>query len=212
MNPIRARLVKPVLVLLSLQALSCGLASPASAQTPGRDHERQAVTAERQALSERFAAEERECALRFLATSCGDEVRARRREALAPLRERELRLEEADRRRRADERRAAIASKQAAAASRPSAASAPPAPELRVRQAAPPATAAARGPHRRDESTARTAEAEQRVKDAQQRRQEAAAAEQRIERRQAQRQARSASSGRLPQALPVPTAASRPSR
>ena len=62
--------------------------------------------AERQALVERFADEERACSQRFAVTSCVDEVRSRRRAALAPLRERELRLEEAERNRRAAERRA----------------------------------------------------------------------------------------------------------
>ena len=73
------------------------------------DSERSRITAERKAMAAQFAAEEKACAERFAVTACVDDVRVRRREALAPLRERELKLDEADRQQRAQERRSAVA-------------------------------------------------------------------------------------------------------
>ena len=65
------------------------------------EDERTRIAAERQSLTERFTAEESACRTRFAVNACLDDVRARRRAALAPLRERELRLAEAERQRRA---------------------------------------------------------------------------------------------------------------
>jgi hypothetical protein len=65
--------------------LAAGLPSVAVAA----DNDRNRITAERKATAAQFAAEEKACAERFAVTACVDDVRARRREALAPLRERE---------------------------------------------------------------------------------------------------------------------------
>lgn len=169
------------------------------------------LLAERQALIERFANEERACSQRFAVTSCVDEVRSRRRAALAPLRERELRLEEAERNRRAAERRAAIAAKQGAAASRPAAS---PAPQVQVRPPPPPMGAAsppvARAPRAPGDEASRAAQAQQRAREMLRRQQEALDTQKRIQRRQAEREAAGHKPDPLP--VPVPGAASTPAR
>ena len=191
---------KPLLILLPawwLAGLPCS--------SVAADDERARLVQQRRQLSEAFSAEERTCTQRFAVTACVDALRLRRREALAPLRERELQLDEAERVQRAAERRAAIAAKRAAAASAPPAASAA-VPELRVRQAAPAASRPA--PRPRDDGEERAAQAEQRQRQTQQRREEAAAAQQRVQRRRDERGA----SGRKSDALPVPAPASAPRR
>jgi hypothetical protein len=168
-----------------------------------RAEDRSRLQAERQSLGQRFADEERACASRFVVTSCQDEVRARRREALAQLRERELKLDEAERRERAEQRRQAIAAKQAAAASAPARTLASP-PELRLRQPLPPAAGASavRRPARPPDD-GRSAEAAARAQESQVRRQEAQAAQERVSRREAERQANRHRS----QPLPLPASA-----
>lgn len=173
--------------------------------TAAADNERAHLAQQRRQLSEAFAAEERLCTQRFAVTACVDALGLRRREALAPLRERELQLDEAERVQRAAERLAAIAAKRAAAASAPPDPSAA-APELRVRPAAPAASRPA--PRPRDDGDERAAQAEQRQRQAQQRREEAAAAQQRVQRRQHERDA----GGRKSDPLPVPAPASAPRR
>jgi colicin import membrane protein len=171
-----------------------------------RAEDRHRLQAERQALVQRFADEERACASRFVVTSCQDEVRARRREALAPLRERELKLDEAERRERAEQRRQVIAAKQAAIASAPARTPVSP-PELRVRPpvtSASSASAALRTARPGDDG--RAAEAAARAQAAQLRRQESQAAQERVNRREAERQA-----GRH-RSQPLPVPASGPAR
>jgi colicin import membrane protein len=173
-------------------------------------NERAEIAAERERLQVQFAAEERECASRFAVTACLDDLRARRRQALQPLRERELRLDQAERQQRASDRRAAIEAKRSgAAALSPGAASAP---QLRVREplAAPPATPASR-PLRGRDDTERAAEAAARAREAEQRKEEAQAAQQRVLQRQAEREL----AGKKDTPLPVPgalPAASAPKR
>ncbi|HRD98439.1 MAG TPA: hypothetical protein PLA97_18815, partial [Rubrivivax sp.] len=79
-----------------------GLASP---------DERHQIAAARQRIAQDFAAQELACRHRFAVTDCVEDARARRRQALAPWREKEVALDAADRQRRADERRAAIQAK-----------------------------------------------------------------------------------------------------
>ena len=182
-----------VLVLLA------GLPVLAGAQ----DSEGVRLAAERRAVVERFAAEERACAQRFAVTACVDETRARRRQALAPLRERELRMDEADRRQRAAERRAAIATKVAAAAASGPAGPAAPAldaPAVRVRAPATAPSAALRAARPSQDDAARASQADKRVREAQVRQQGSLAAQQRIQRRLADRLAR----GQQAEPLPVP--------
>lgn len=159
--------------------------------------ERAQLRAERHQLSETFAREERACALQFMVTACLDDARARRREALAPLRERELSLDEAERRAKADQRRLAIAAKQALAASQPAAS------PVRVRST--PATgsvpATAREP-RLSEAVDRATAAAARARALEEQHLGAVQAQQRVVRREAARLA----VGR--KAAPLPTPAS----
>ena len=177
--------------------------------------ERTQLAAERRSLGDRFDTEQRDCAKRFAVTACVDDTQARRRAALAPLRERELRLDEAERRQRAAERRAAIGAKLAAAASRPAeaASSTDSSVEPVVRVRAPPgaASGAVRTPGPKADEAGRAAQAtqaaqaEQRVREAQARQHDLQAAQQRIQRRLAQRAAR----GNQAEPLPVPASSPR---
>ena len=178
-------------------ALIAAMPLPAAAQSS----EREQLAAERRVLSERFAAEERECRQRFAVTACVDDVRIRRRDGLTPLRDRELRLDEAERRQRAKERQAALASKQRAATQRSPAATLP---EMRVRgqPAAPPGVDPAAARHSVDEP-ARAAEAAERARTGARRIEEAQATQAEIAKRLADRQAR----GKVAAPLPVPASA-----
>ncbi len=98
--------------------------------------ERARLAAERQAITQRFDQQERGCKQKFATTDCLADARARRRDALAPLRERELSLADHERQQRAQERRRAVAAKQQAAADRPAEV---PAPVLKLRQPSAPA-------------------------------------------------------------------------
>jgi hypothetical protein len=171
---------------------------PASLQAA--DTERSRIAAERRAMAERYAAEERACVSRFAVTACVDEVRARRREALVPLRDRELKLDEADRQQRAQERRQAIAQRQAEAQQR---APAPPEPVARVRQPMLGASAATRPVRPPADAVARAAAADKRAQDARQRQEDAKATQDRIDRRQAERDTQ----GKPSRPLPVPAQA-----
>lgn len=205
----------PVSWLLSLLLACVALAAAAD------DAERARIAAERQALNERFAQEERECQRRFAITPCLDDVRSRRRAALALLRARELQLDDAERQQRAADRRAAIEAKQRLQAARPPAPLAP-APEVRVRPPTAPAPAPAPEVHARPlpapapaasaatvprrtavDAQARAARAAERAKAAQHRSEAAAADRARIERRLAEREA----AGKAVTPLPMPASA-----
>jgi hypothetical protein len=188
--------MRQILLLLPICLPWCVLAAADS---------REIIAAERAALVERNAAEERECASRFALTSCVEQARARHREALSPLRDRELWLDEAERQQRADERLAAIAAKQKAATAVPAAASAP----GRTRRAPPAPAASAVRPARASAPVAeRAGEAAQRAEAAELRRAQAQAAQARINRRLADR----AAQGKPIQTLPAPERASAPGR
>ena len=152
---------------------------------PALADERAAIAQQRQSLNQRFAAEESDCAKRFQVTACVEDLRARRRQALAPLRERELQLDEAERGRIAVERRAAIAAKREAMAAR---APAPPAPQWKPRDPLPPSKAASRPQVSAAASAAasavRAADAQRRVIDAQDRQRQAQEVRLRIMQRQ----------------------------
>jgi len=70
--------------------------------------ERERLAARIGAMEARFDAEEARCSDRFAVNACIDAVRQRRRAALAELRERELRLDDAERRARALQRQREI--------------------------------------------------------------------------------------------------------
>lgn len=165
--------------------------------------ERDALAGERKRLQAAFAAEEAACAGNFAVNACLDGVRQRRRAALAPLRERELALDEAERRERAAERRRGNQARQAAAASR---ASAPAEPQMRVRAPSPAASRAAErhgsaGHQQRIEREAEKASG--RAAAAEQRREQARLAQERVERRLQER----AATGKVSAPLPIPASA-----
>ena len=176
------------------------------AARPVDDAERARLAAERQALIDGFAQEELACQQRFFVNDCVEDVRRRRREALAPLRARELELDDVERQQRAAERRAAIEAKQREQAARPAPASAP---ELPPRSPAEPASAGPASPASASqpssaEAQARAAKAAERARASQRRREEAEAALERVRRRVAEREA----AGKVTAPLPVPDAAS----
>ena len=186
------------------------------------DDERARLVQQRRVLNATFAAEEQACGQRFAVTACVDDLKLRRRQALAPLRERELQIDEAERVQKATARRATIAAKRAAAASAPLAASAASAafasmPHLRVQR--PPASPLAQPvPRARDDAKGRAAAADQRARQLQQSRDEAAATQQRIQQRLDAHKASGRKADSLPAPLlmplppPVPDAASAPRR
>ncbi len=186
-------------------ALACLAALPL--RSVAADDERARLVQQRKMLSETLAAEERACTQRFAVTACVDEIKLRRREALAPLRERELQIDEAERVQRATERRAAIAAKRAAAASAPPA-SAAGLPELRVRQPSAAGPSPQPASSARNDAQGRAAAADQRARQLRQSRDEAAAAQQRVQQRLDARNA----SGHRSVPLPVPAASSAPRR
>jgi colicin import membrane protein len=180
------------LLLLLIIAL-CTASLTAHAQAAG---DRERLAGERQAVLQRFDQDAQACRLKFAATGCLADARARRRDALAPLRERELSLAEQDRQQRALERRRAVAAKQQAAAER-----APEmlAPVLKLRQPAPASrSASAAVAPRVVDAAARDADAAQRAQ-ASARRQVAIDADQQ---RVADRVAARASEGKPVQPLP----------
>ncbi len=196
-----------------LIALLC-LAAVAVAAGAEPADERVRLAEERQAITQRFAQEEVTCRQRFAATGCLGTAQARRRDALAPLRERELKLADDDRQRRAAERRRVVAAKVQAAAARPAAA---PEPVLKLRQVLPaarPSSASASASvlvaPRTSDDTARETDAAQRARASAQRQSQIDAARQRV----ADRVAARASEGGAAQPLPpLPTrAASQPGR
>ena len=160
--------------------------------------ERARIDDERRQVEARYAAEEADCRQRFFVTSCIDEAKARRREALDTLRQQELQLDDAERKRRAAERMQAIEARRAEAAARPQAASQPE-PVIRV----PPAAAVASMPEltapRRAAPSASEAEAAaSRAAAAERRRAEAAARQARIAEREAARASEGQRSAPLP--------------
>ena len=164
--------------------------------------ERRRIEAERRQFEARFAAEDAACRQRFEVTSCVDEVKARRRESLAGLRQQELLLADAERRKRAAARMQAIEARRIEAESRPPA---PPQPAPVLRRPLPPSAAASsREQHRHDalEATA----AAQRASAAAARRAVAADDRARIAEREAQRASDTKKSAPLP--LPPEVAAS----
>ena len=190
----KAKLFGTLLVLAGLSTCTAAAADDPRAQ----------IAAERRVIEERFVAEQAACMERFAVTDCVDESRARHRADLAPLRERELKLDDALRRARAQQRLDAVAAKRAAAASQ--AAAAPSA----ARPTKLPASAAGhadRGDKSRDNAAAQAAqaaEAADRARAAERRREAARLTQERIARRLAEK----AAHGKKAEPLPAPGAAS----
>ncbi len=183
---------------------------PVAAQGAGA--ERGHIALERQRIEREHAALEQACLERFAVTACIDGVRAQRRAALAPLRERELSLDEADRQQRAGQRRAAIASKQAAAAA---AVTKPAGQATRVGVPAPVAPMVTPGPStRRAKASGAAATAAERVRASQRRQQSAQASQERVANRLVLRdgQGKAAQPLPLPASLPASAPGVRPPR
>ena len=100
---------------LGLCTASWAVAEPTKAEAA----ERQQIQRERADIEARFRKGQADCAKRFFVTSCVDALQVQRREALAGLREREIVLDEAQRRRDAEESARRIADKRAEAEARP---------------------------------------------------------------------------------------------
>ncbi len=159
--------------------------------------DRARLASERQAITQRFDQEEQACMQKFATTGCLADARARRRDALAPLRERELSLADQERQQRAQERRRTVAARQQAAADRPARM---PAPVLKLRQPVPPSrpASAAVTPRASDEP-AREADAARRAQAAAQRQADVEAGKKRV----ADRVAARASGAKAVQPLPA---------
>jgi len=163
--------------------------------------ERGDFTAERKRLQAAFAAEERQCHQRFAVTACVDDVRQRRRAALAAPRAQELAADDAERLQRAQARREAVARKQKEAAERPVVAPPPPR-DVRLPPPGPLAQPRAHEPRPDDDAARRAAVSRER-------REKIAASQDRIVTRQVERASRHKKpSEPLPIPEPVPPAAS----
>lgn len=177
-------------------ALAVFATMAASVHAAERSAEHAELAAQRQRLEAGFAAEEAQCRERFAVTTCVDDVRKRKREALTAVRQRELVLDDAERRQRAAERRDAVARKQAELASRP-------APPEATRHAPSGPTAGASGVPRMPrppQGDAEAQEARRRAEASRERRAKADAQRERIATRQADR----ARNGKSAQPLPLP--------
>lgn len=187
----------------------------AQAQAQAPDAERSQLLAQQAELSARFDAQEQACRARFVVSACIEGVQQRRREALAPLREKLLQLDEAERLRRGAARQQSLADKarlraerMEAAQAAATAASSASAPRTRQRML-PPASRLDESPNapgRDDEAARREADAAERVRQAQRRQALAAERQARVERRLAEREAQK----RPVQPLPADGSASAP--
>ncbi|HWI10645.1 MAG TPA: hypothetical protein VNU48_04890 [Burkholderiaceae bacterium] len=116
------------------------LACAASAGTWAADAEHDRIAAERASADARLAAQQRECAARFVVAACVEDARAEHRATLARLRQQQLQIDETRRRETAAARRKAIAERVEAQQARAS--DVPPeAPRVNVRRAPEPAPA-----------------------------------------------------------------------
>lgn len=179
--------------------LGVAMAGAARADAPGDARERAEIAAAKRAAEAQFQAAEAACRERFVVTPCIEDARAERRRQLALLRDRELKLDDHERRHRAAQRGEAVARKQAAAASAAaSAASAASAPRAsssaaaRAPSSSPPRLSgeAASAPRSPLDGSAEAAAA--RAARSAQRQQEAQARRERIEAREAERRGKAA--------------------
>jgi colicin import membrane protein len=98
--------------LLPLAAIFGVLVSSAHAQLDAAA-ERARIAQERAAAGERLREQEKACATRFVVTSCVEAARREHRETLAPLKQQEFLLDDAQRQQRAAQRRAQLQEKAA---------------------------------------------------------------------------------------------------
>ncbi len=98
--------------LLSLLLPWLVLVSPAQAQLDAAT-ERARIAQERSAADQRLREQEKACAARFVVTSCVEAAQKAHRETVAPLRQQEFLLDDAQRQQRAAQRRAELQEKAA---------------------------------------------------------------------------------------------------
>jgi colicin import membrane protein len=192
------RIARPIGLALWL-ALVVG---PVQAEdTAAAAAEREAIRNERAAAEARYIRAEADCRQRFAVSGCLNEAQAQKRTALDGLRQRELVLDEAQRKAEAEANAKRLEIKRAEAAARPT--PAPRAASAASAAAARPASAAARSERASKRSKTADDAAERAV--AQQRRlAEAAERREQVEKRNAERAAK----GKKSMPLPVPGAAS----
>ena len=112
------------LLLIGLSA-AWGVAHAADApaasapSAPSTAQQRARINADRDRIEAQFTAEQAACQQRFVVTACTDDVRLRRRAALAAPRAQASALDDVERYKRAAARREAVAQKQRRAAERP---------------------------------------------------------------------------------------------
>lgn len=96
---------KPFFLFLSAVAVVVHAQLPpaATASAPTADAERARISAERARREAGFAAEESACYKKFMVNNCLDDIRPRRRDAMADLKRQEVSLDEQDRKARAAE-------------------------------------------------------------------------------------------------------------
>lgn len=97
---------------LSLLLLWIAMASPVQAQLDAAT-EKARIAQERSAADQRLHEQEKACAARFAVTSCVEAARKAHRDALAPLRQQEFLLDDAQRQQRAAQRRVELQEKAA---------------------------------------------------------------------------------------------------
>jgi hypothetical protein len=120
LSPLRRVVLLLALVFAPCASWPAAPAPAASATTASHADERARIARERSAVEARFRSREDECRQRFIVTSCLDDAKAERRQAIDKLRARKMVVDEARRHERADERRAELADKAAEDARRES--------------------------------------------------------------------------------------------
>jgi colicin import membrane protein len=98
------------LVLFSLVVLLWGAVRPALGQQDAAE-ERARIARERSAADQRLREQEKACEARFVVTSCVEAARQTHRDTVAPLRQQEFLLDDAQRQQRAAQRRAELQEK-----------------------------------------------------------------------------------------------------
>ncbi len=205
-------LILRAVLLLTALGLLIGPLRAAAQEAPGQAQAQADLAQERERITTRMAQEEAQCQQRFAVTACVDDVKRRRREALAPLRERELQREDSERQARVKQREDALADKRRAHVAEARSASAASGPSARVTVRQPGRAPATRPPaeHGVDEppsAPSKSAELSKRAAAAAERAQSTAtrqAAAQATQAAVAKRQAERASRTKLPTPLPVP--------
>ena len=198
--PARALVVGlALLVTLPWSGATRAQPQPGRTEAPRVARERERIQVERERLEAQFTVEQSRCAERFAVTACVDEVRQRRRAALAVPKAQDQALDDAERRERAAARRQAVLDKQRRAAEMPSPAPAAPASVAQVPRSAPALQAVVKAPPRSPNASA-SAAAAQRAAAGRQRQSDIKAGQARIEAREAAR----VRSGKAAAGLPAP--------